>query len=288
MPEFDLRGIRVGKYKNNGGVVSYDAPIKAGDAMAVQMELRFAEGRLYAESTLAEYIRKALGGTISIGVKYIMAAAQVLMFGVTPNSRTIAGRAVPSMKTTAKDKGSPVGVSFYAPDMIDGEEKYTCVFAARARFGQPSMTFQTLNDTITFQTPTTSGEFMASHDAAQDLFEVAICDTAAEADAWCDAVFAGAAASDDATLASLSVAGVTISPAFDPATTSYTGTTTAEHSVVTAKPTSPAAVAVAALGGDPISGNVAEWASGSNTLTVTVYAEDGETTETYTVTVTKS
>ena len=98
MPEFDLRGIRVGKYKNNGGVVSYDAPIKAGDAMAVQMELRFAEGRLYAESTLAEYIRKALGGTISIGVKYIMAAAQVLMFGVTPNSRTIAGRAVPSMK----------------------------------------------------------------------------------------------------------------------------------------------------------------------------------------------
>ena len=150
------------------------------------------------------------------------------------------------------------------------------------------MNFQTLNDSITFQTPTTTGEFMADHSSAQNLFEVAVCDTAAEADAWCDAVFAGAAASDDATLASLSIAGVTLSPAFASGTTSYTGTTTAEHSVVTATPTSPAAVAVAALGGDPIAENVAEWASGSNTLTVTVYAEDGETTETYTVTVTKS
>ncbi len=37
-----------------------------------------------------------------------------------------------------------------------------------------------------------------------------------------------------------------------------------------------------------VNGEAVTWASGSNTLTVKVVAEDGKTTKTYTVTVTKS
>lgn len=288
MPAFDLRGIHAAQYSQSGGTVSYGAPFFVGDAMNVNLELRFAEGRLYAESTLAEYIRKALGGTISIGVKYIPSAAQGILFGRGTRSRTISGSPVSSLATTARDKANPVGVSFYAPDMVDGVEKYTCVFASRAMFGPPSMTFQTLNESITFQTPTTTGEIMADHSAQQNLFEVAVVDDEETAIAWCAAVFAAGTPSTDATLASLSISGVTLSPVFAAGTTSYTGTTTAEHSVVEAVPTDPGAVAIARLGGDAIPDNVAEWAAGSNTLTVTVYAADGETTETYTVTVTKS
>ena len=69
MPQFDLRGIRIGEYINTSDVITYDTTKTIGEAMNVNLELRFAEGRLYAESTLAEYIRKATGGTISIGVK---------------------------------------------------------------------------------------------------------------------------------------------------------------------------------------------------------------------------
>ena len=82
MPSFDLRHIYVAPYQNNNGTVSYGTAISAGDAMTVAMELRFAEARLYAESTLAEYIRKATGGTISMGVKYIPDDAQHLIAGV--------------------------------------------------------------------------------------------------------------------------------------------------------------------------------------------------------------
>ena len=69
MPQFDLRGIRVAEYtgsKTAGD--TYGTPETAGDAMAVNLELRFAEGRLYAESSLAEYLKKATGGTMSMGV----------------------------------------------------------------------------------------------------------------------------------------------------------------------------------------------------------------------------
>ena len=189
MPSFDLRHIYVAPYQNNNGTVSYGTAISAGDAMTVAMELRFAEARLYAESTLAEYIRKATGGTISMGVKYIPDDAQHLMFGNTAKSRTVSGGSVSGNLTTGKDVAAYVGVAFYAPAMVDGVEKYVCVFVSRVLFGPPSMNYQTLGENITFNTPTTTGEFLADHSTGKNLFEVATVDTEAKAIAWCAAVF---------------------------------------------------------------------------------------------------
>lgn len=50
-----------------------------GDAMSVELNLTAAEGRLYAESRLAEYKKLITGGTASVGVKYITDAAQKLL-----------------------------------------------------------------------------------------------------------------------------------------------------------------------------------------------------------------
>lgn len=194
MPQFDLRGIHCARYVNTNGAISYTDVQEVGDAMTAALEMRFAEGRLYAESTLAEFMRKATGGTISLGVKYIKTAAQKLLFGSTEKSRsiTVEGTAstVKSLVLGAKSTPAYVGVSFYAPDMVDGVEKFTCVFASKCLFGPPSMTLQTAGENIQFNTPTTSGEFLASDAASQDMLEVAICDTEAAAIAWCAAVFA--------------------------------------------------------------------------------------------------
>lgn len=192
MPSFDLRGIKVAKYVNTDGSISYTDQQSMGDAMNVNLELRFAEGRLYAESTLAEYMRKAVGGTISIGVKYIPVAAQKILFGSKEKTRSVTAgsgsTSVTSLVTGGKSDGSYVGVAFYAPDRVDGAEKYTCVKIARALFGMPSMTYQTAGESIQFNTPTTSGEFLADHSDDQDMLEIAICDTEAAAKAWCAAV----------------------------------------------------------------------------------------------------
>lgn len=194
MPQFDLRGIKVAKYVNTNGTITYTDAQAMGDAMTANLEMRFAEGRLYAESTLAEYMRKATGGTISVGVKYIKNAAQKLMFGSTEKTRSVtvsgSSTSVTGLVLGAKSTGSYVGIAFYAPDMVDGVEKYTCVFARKALFGPPSMTLQTAGESIQFNTPVTSGEFLANDSSTQDMLEVAICDSEAAAIAWVTAVLA--------------------------------------------------------------------------------------------------
>lgn len=193
MPQFDLRHIYCAKYVNTEGVITYTDAQQIGDAMTANIELRYAEGRLYAESTLAEYMRKAVGGTISLGVKYINAAAQQLMFGMKSKSRSITYTPEGGTATTVsvsglaiggKDEGVYVGVAFYAPDMVDGVRKYTCVLVKKALFGPPSMSLQTAGENIQFNTPTTSGEFLADDSTSLELLETAIVDDEQAAIAW--------------------------------------------------------------------------------------------------------
>lgn len=188
MPAFDLRYLQVAEYKKkSGGGTEYGTAVSMGDAMTVALDMRFAEGRLYAESALAEYMKKATGGTATAGVKYIPLAAQKLMFRAYEKQRTVSGSAVKSVTYGKTSTGQYVGWSFYMPDMIDGAEKFTAVFVRKVLFGPPATNGQTLGDSITFQTPTTTGEFLV--DDLGDLLEVATLDTEAEAKAWCDAVF---------------------------------------------------------------------------------------------------
>ena len=199
MPQFDLRGMKVATYVNNSGTISYTGAQTIGDAMTATLEMRYAEGRLYAESTLAEFMKKATGGSISLGVKYIPTAAQQLMFGSRSKSRSVTYTPSGGSTTTASVNGlilgaktdsKYVGVAFYAPDMVDGVEKYTCVKVAKALFGPPSMSMQTAGDNIQFNTPTTTGEFLADDSSDQDMLEVAICDSEDAAKAWVTAVLA--------------------------------------------------------------------------------------------------
>lgn len=197
MPQFGLRGIYAAKYNNNSGTVTYTNKTAVGDAITANLELRFAEGRLYAEDMLAEYMRKATGGTISLGVKYIKDAAQTLLFGVTTKARSISYKPTGGATTTVtatstvtggNTEGDYVGIAFYSPDMVDGVKKYSCVFVKKALFGPPAMSLQTMGENITFQTPTTSGEFLADDTSSKDLFEVVILDSEDAAKAWVQAV----------------------------------------------------------------------------------------------------
>lgn len=188
MPQFDLKGIKIAKYKLTAGVVSYEDKQTIGDAMGVNVDLRFAEGRLYAEGRLAEYIREVTGGTVSIAEKYIPAAAQKILFGSRDKTRTVGGNEVAGLVTGSDDSGMYVGVAGYAPDMVDTEKKYYCFHFRKAKFGKPAMSFQTKGETIQFATPTTTGELMADDGTSHDMIEDATVDTEAAAKAWVDAV----------------------------------------------------------------------------------------------------
>ena len=196
MPQFDLRNIKAAKYVNNNGSISYTNAAKVGDAMTANLELRNAEGRLYAESALAEYMRKATGGTISLGVKYIPDTVQQLLFGMSTKSRSVTYTVGTTTTTTsvsgvaigANTEGNYVGVAFYSPDMRDGVLKYFCCFIPKALFGPPSLSLQTAGENIVFQTPVTNGEFLVSDAADKEIMETAVCDNEEAAKAWVNAV----------------------------------------------------------------------------------------------------
>lgn len=190
MPTFDLRGIKIGKYINTEGTITYETPISMGDAMSVELNLTAAEGRLYAESRLAEYKKLITGGTASVGVKYITDAAQKLLFGMSENTRNVGTNASQkSLKATAKDIAKYVGMGFYAPDAIDGTDKYTAVFVYKVLFGAPSYVYATKGDSITFQTPTTTGEFLADDSEDKNIMEIATLANENDAVAWINKCF---------------------------------------------------------------------------------------------------
>lgn len=96
-----------------------------------------------------------------------------------------------------------------------------------------------------------------------------------------------AAGDMDASLSALSLGSMTLTPAFDPAVTQYTATTTNASNTVTASAKKAQAVIAITNGETPVTnGQSAKWQSGENTLTVNV--QYGTSAMTYTVRVNKT
>lgn len=192
MPQFGLRGIKVAKYVNTNGTISYTDLQEVGKAMQANFELRRAEARLYAEDGLAEYMTSATGGTISLGVAYIKDDAQKLMFGLADKTRSVTpsggtAKSVTGLAVSAKSEGVYVGVGFYCPAVKDSVKTFWCCRIAKAMFGPPSMSLQTKGENIVFNTPTTTGEMLMDDSADGLLYESAYVDDEAAAKAWVDA-----------------------------------------------------------------------------------------------------
>ncbi len=97
------------------------------------------------------------------------------------------------------------------------------------------------------------------------------------------------AISTDATLSALSLGNAALSPAFAAGTKTYTASTTSATNTIKALPADAGASVVIKVGDEIIeNGTAAAWKDGANTVTITVTAADGEATNSYTVTVTKS
>ena len=95
--------------------------------------------------------------------------------------------------------------------------------------------------------------------------------------------------STDATLSALKLGNLTLTPAFTSAGGTYTASTEAATTTITATPANAGAKIEVKVGSKVLeNGKAATWADGENTVTINVTAEDGTTTKTYTVTVTKS
>ena len=88
-----------------------------------------------------------------------------------------------------------------------------------------------------------------------------------------------------ASLASLGLGALTLTPAFDPAVTEYTASTTNNSNTITAAGAAGCTVDITVNVDPHTSGAAAEWELGENTVAVKV--QNGPKSRIYTVTVTK-
>ena len=89
-----------------------------------------------------------------------------------------------------------------------------------------------------------------------------------------------------AALQSLTIGGLSLSPAFSTGTDTYTADTTSAQDAISAVPTMGASVTVKVGKTQIQNGGNATWSEGSNVVTITV--NNGKNSKVYTVTVTKS
>lgn len=198
MATIGIRGATIAKYKNNNGVVTYDPPISGGCARRAELQLQFSDAELYGCDGLRESIREATGGQITFEATFFSQEMQVLAFGAKLKQREVtytndAGEEVTTTITSvvysSDDEAPYIGFAVYGPDMINHEKKWSAIFVACAKFSPPNTTMATRDSSITFQTPTTTGRFMPDDTTGHVIQETAVCDTEAEAKAWCQAVF---------------------------------------------------------------------------------------------------
>ena len=98
-------------------------------------------------------------------------------------------KTVTSVADTSSDDAPYVGFAVYGPDMINHVKKWAAIFVPCVKFSSPNTTLQTRDNNIAFQTPTTTGRFLPDDTDEHVIRDVAILDTEAEAQAWCQACF---------------------------------------------------------------------------------------------------
>lgn len=198
---YGLRDFYAGVYNYNTetGAISYTDCAAIGHGITATLGFRFAEGRLYASGVLRRFKRKLTGGSVSFGVDTLKLAIQKMLFQAQETEVKIkvgtaqTEKAVKNIGYGEATPGHPVGYAYYAPaDDNDADDSFFCIFVRKAQFGPPELSHNTENDSITWVTPTTTGEFMAPDHkegtTAPLMMEMTEVDTEAEAVAWCKAM----------------------------------------------------------------------------------------------------
>lgn len=200
--EYIVYGLRdffagVYSYDPETGKISYSQQAAIGHGISSTLGFRFAEGRLYSGGVLRRFKKKLTGGSISIGVDVLTLEIQKMLYGAKETEVSIKVDAAPkTIKNIGYGESTPgrnVGLAYYAPaDDNDESDSFFCVFARKAQFGPPELAHNSENDSITWTTPTTTGEYIApDHKIGTEaplMTELTVVDTEAEAVAWCKAM----------------------------------------------------------------------------------------------------
>jgi uncharacterized repeat protein (TIGR02543 family) len=179
-----------------------------------------------------------------------------------------------------------------SPSFASGTESYTVSVANSVTSITVTPTRTQPNATITVNgTSVTSGSASGSISLNVGSNTITVIVTAQDGTTTKSYTVSVTRLSNDATLSALALSSGTLSPSFASGTTSYTASVANAVTSITVTPTRTQANATITVNGTSVTSGSASssisLSNGSNTITVVVTAQDGTTTKSYTVTVTR-
>ncbi|MBO4506894.1 MAG: cadherin-like beta sandwich domain-containing protein [Lachnospiraceae bacterium] len=267
------------------GAESYGSPVKLAKAISADLSVELAEATLYADDGASEVVKEFKSGTISLGIDELGSSVAADLLGVTVDTNGV-------VVSTAEDGAPLVAIGFRAKK---SNNKYKYFWLYRVKFGIPGDTQATKGDSIAFNTPKIDGTVMRRNKAdgaGNHPWKVEVTDGVTGVSAttitnWFNSVYEPSYNDTGVSLSALTIGSISLSPTFAAGTTSYTASTTNATNTVTATAAdNTASVAITVNGNSLTNGGSATWATGANTVLVTV--TKGSASKTYTITVTKS
>ena len=281
------------KYSHSGGVVSYADGGIMGALVEFNIELDGAnDNDFYADNAVKESARnKFSGGNLTVQTDDLRQEVSKAILGV----KEVELSGIPGIDGTVKelvyddDQSTPdLGIGLIQKKQRDNVNLWRAIVLKKVKFSVPADAATTEGEEIDWQVPELSAKIMRDDSSKHEWKSEATFETEDEAAAYLRYKL-NITASSNAKLSNLKIGSLTLTPTFDPDTTSYTLSTTNATNAITAVMADEGATAVIEVNGSEIvNGGTATWQSGSNTVEVEVTAADGTTTKTYTVTVTKS
>lgn len=281
------------KYAHNGTTVSYSDGGVMGALVEFNIEVESTNNNdFYADNSVKETQRnKFSSGTLTVQTDDLRYEVSKALLGLKENSLS----SIPGITGTVKElvyddeQNTPyLGIGMIQKKQVDNIEKWRAIVLKKIMFSVPADAATTEGETIDWQVPELSAAIMRDDSEHHEWKCEAVFDTEAQAEAYIRYKL-NITASNNANLASLSLGSLTLTPAFDKGTTSYTATTSNATNVINAAAEDiGATVEITANDEEITSGSAITWETGENEVEVKVTAADGTTTKTYTITVTKS
>jgi len=270
--------------EDSSGNETYGTPVQLAKAIEAEVSVELLEATLYADDGTDTVIKEFKSGTLTLGVDDIGVQTAQDLTGAVLDSKGV-------LISTGEDSPRPVAIGFRAK-AANGHYRYYWLY--RVVFGIPSSSLKTKGDSIEFSTPSIEGAITRrnkldtsnKHPWKAEVTEGASGVTPSVITGWFSQVYEPDYSVADASLSSLTLGSLTLTPTFASGTYSYTAETSNATNTVTAVATDNNATIAITVNGNSIgNGQAATWVTGSNTVIVT--CTNQSVTKTYTVTVTK-
>lgn len=301
---FTLNGINNLAITNTYGGVTYPTSLTIGTSLTAQLATGVTSLAVTGTATIGGALTiSGFNTTPTVGQVYTIVSGSTAVSGTfssvalpagftgtvayTPTSVTLTVTSLPSDATLLAMSLSNGTLS---PVFSPNTTSYTAGVANNVASITLTPTANQANATITVNTnATTSGHASVSLPLNVGANPITTVVTAADGTTQKTYTTTVTRWSNDATLSAMSISGGTLSPVFAPGTTSYTASV--NISTITLTPTVNQANATVTVNGTPVASGTASGSLqlnlGPNTITTVVTAQDGTTTQTYTINVTR-